>query len=319
MFPHDARDQDDRPLTSALSSLHESTIRFPHADSAGRDRVVRPALAILYRIAVGPRADRYVRRFLGFERAGHARPGWHWPSLFFPGVWAFYRKLWLLGALFVLLPVAGALAFTAIEPVFDQADVVWIACALAAVWLLPGVIPALLADSLLYGRVRDVVARAEHGARSASEAVHRLSKRAPTSIPAALLLGGGGLVAMTAVVVPPLVEAYTALAVRTQIAQALHAVRGLENEIEATWSTARLLPRQTHHAGIRAHDAAALIDEVHVHPRSGRIRIAFGGTVPALSGKTLLLAPARDMDNRWHWLCVPVDIPSRWLPAHCRQ
>ena len=44
-----------------------------------------------------------------------------------PGVWAFYRKLWLLGIVFALLPVAGALAFSAFEPLFEQADLVWIA------------------------------------------------------------------------------------------------------------------------------------------------------------------------------------------------
>jgi hypothetical protein len=124
-----------------------------------RDCVVRPALAVLYRIAIGPSADRYVQRFLAFERKGGGRPGWHWPSLLFPGVWAFYRKLWLLGIVYALLPVAGALAFSAFEPLFEQADLVWIVCAIAAVWVLPGIFPALLADSLLYGHVRYVVSR----------------------------------------------------------------------------------------------------------------------------------------------------------------
>lgn len=295
-----------------------STIILPGDHPAERESVVRPALAVLYRVALGPSADRYVQRFLAFERKGGGRPGWHWPSLLFPGVWAFYRKLWLLGIVFALLPVAGALAFTAFEPMFDEAGLLWILCAVAAVWILPGIFPALLAESLLYSHVRYVVAKTESGARSATDAVQRLAGRSPTSIAAACLLGGGGIVAMLAVVVPPLHEAYADLGIRARVERALQSVRGLEDEIEADWFTARMLPRQTDHPALRSHDGAALIDDVHVHPRTGRIKLGLGPDVPALDGKTILIAPARDMDNRWQWLCIPVDIPQRWLPRECR-
>lgn len=295
-----------------------STILLPGDDPAKpRERVVRPALAVLFRVAVGPRADRYVRRFLAFERTGRGRPGWHWPSLLFPGVWAFYRKLWLIGLLFALLPVAGALGFAAIEPRFEQVDYVWIACAILAVWILPGVLPALLADSLLYNHCRYLVARAEQGARGATDAVQRLSQRAPTSTAAALLLGGGALTGMLLVVVPPLYATYVDRGARAQVKQAIAAVRGLEREIEAGWSKSRLIPRQTDNPGVRAHAGAALIDDVNVNPRTGRIRLALASPVPALDGKTILLAPARDASNRWQWLCIPVDIPLRYLPKEC--
>jgi hypothetical protein len=296
----------------------ESTIILPGDHPAQRESVVRPALAVLYRVAIGPSADRYVRRFLAFERKGHGRPGWHWPSLLFPGVWAFYRKMWLLGAAFALLPVAGALAFSALSPMFREADVAWIVCAIAAVWILPGVLPALFADSLLYGHVRHVVASTEARARSVSDALQRLATRSPTSMAAACLLGGGGIVAMLAVVVPPLQEAYVDHGIRHRIEQALESVHGLEDEIEADWYTARKLPQQTDHAGLRSHPGSTLIGDVHVHPANGRIKLTFGPGIPALDGKTILLAPSRDMDNRWRWLCFPVDLPQRWLPRDCR-
>jgi len=295
-----------------------STITFPGDHPVHRDCVVRPALAVLYRIAIGPSADRYVRRFLAFERKGGGRPGWHWPSLLFPGVWAFYRKLWLLGIVYALLPVAGALAFSAFEPLFEQADLVWIVCAIAAVWVLPGIFPALLADSLLYGHVRYVVSQAERGARSATDAVQNLAKRSPTSAFAAGLLGGGGIVAMIAVVVPSLYDAYVDLEIRSRVEQAINSVRGLEDEIEIGWFTTRLLPRQTEHPSLLAHQGATIIDDVHVHPKTGRIKLALGADVPALEGKTILIAPTRDADDRWKWMCIPVDIPKRWLPKDCR-
>jgi hypothetical protein len=317
------------PKAAALSSPYSeyfaylppeehNTIILPGDHPARRESVVRPALAVLYRIAIGPSADRYVQRFLAFERKGGGRPGWHWPSLLFPGVWAFYRKMWLLGIVFALLPVAGALGFSMFQPLFEQADLLWIACAVLAVWILPGVFPALLADSLLYGHVRYLVFKAEKSARSATDAVAKLAGRSPTSAAAAWLLGGGGIVGMVAVVGPTLHSAYVDVGTRARVEQAVNSVRGLEDEIELGWFTTRLLPRQTEHPSVLASEGAAIIDDVHVNPGTGRIKLALGSDVPALDGKTILIAPTRDADNRWRWMCIPVDIPRRWLPKNCR-
>ena len=308
------------PAPTALpDSLLAVSIRLPaHVAGDAPERVVRPALAVLFRIAVGPSADRYVRRFLAFERTGRGRPGWHWPSLVVPGVWAFYRKLWLTGVVFTLLPIAGALAFAAFDPQFESADFVWVVSAFLAVWILPGVLPALLADSLLYAHVRELVRSAERGAKSANDAVQRLAELAPTSNVAALCLGGGAMIIVGALLLPHLRAAYVDLGIRAQLAQTLASVRALQNEIEATWTSARLLPRQSDHAAVRAQPGASLIADLDVDPLSGRVRVALGPEVPELAGRTILLAPRRDAHDHVQWLCVPVDIPSRYLPKECR-
>jgi hypothetical protein len=310
------------PATAAGAvpdSLLAASIRLPtHVAGGAPERVVRPALAVLFRIAVGPSADRYVKRFLAFERTGRGRPGWHWPSLLVPGMWAFYRRMWLTGVVFTLLPIAGALAFTAFDPVFDRADAVWVVSALLAVWILPGVAPALLADTLLYAHVRALVRTAERSAKSASDAVQRLAELAPTSSVAALCLGGGAMVIVGALLLPHLRAAYADLGVRAQVAQTLASVRSLQQEIESTWTSARLLPRQSDHAAVRAQPGAALIADLDVDPVSGRVRVALGPAVPELAGRTILLAPRRDAQDHVQWLCVPVNIPSRYLPRECR-
>jgi hypothetical protein len=305
--------------TDLPDSLLDATIRLPpYVAGDAPERVVRPALAVLFRIAVGPSADRYVRRFLAFERTGRGRPGWHWPSLLVPGVWAFYRKLWLPGIVFTLLPIAGALAFAAFDPEFERADYVWVVSAFLAVWILPGVVPALLADSLLYAHVRELVRTAERSAKGASDAVQRLAELAPTSNAAALCLGGGAMAIVGALLLPHFHAAYVDLGIRAQVAQTLASVRFLQNEVEATWTTARVLPRQTHHAAVRAQPGSTLIADLDVDPVSGRVRVALGSDVPELAGRTILLAPSRDAHDRVQWLCVPVDIPSRYLPKGCR-
>ena len=294
----------------------QPTIRMP--DDAP-PLVVRPALSVLFRIAVGPAADRYVKRFMAFEReGGQPRAGWNWPSLLFPAAWAFYRKLWALGALYALLPIAGAFVFSAIEPWFQRADLVWIGAALLCVWILPGVLPALLADTFLYNDCRYRVFRAERGAEGATQAVQRLSESSPTSTAAALFFGGGALICILGIVMPPLAKAYHERGVRTQVSAALSALREVEDDIEARWSVSRLLPQQTTHPGLRVHPAAKLVSSVHVDPASGRMRVQLSSAIPELAGKTLLVAPTRDARNRWRWMCVPVDIPERYLPPECR-
>ena len=47
-------------------------VRIPDPLDDPRDKVIRPALFVLFRIAIGPSADYYGPRFLAFERAGHA-------------------------------------------------------------------------------------------------------------------------------------------------------------------------------------------------------------------------------------------------------
>ena len=92
--PAAAREND---CPKSLSPIKDTVIMPWESETESRQKVVPPALAILFRVAIGPAADYYVPRFLRYEKAGKPRPGWHWPALLFPSVWAFYRRLWLPG------------------------------------------------------------------------------------------------------------------------------------------------------------------------------------------------------------------------------
>src|SRR5439155_2337604 len=142
----------DPKAASRAVSLRHDTIALP---GLAPERVVRPTLAVLFRLAVGPAADYYTPRFLRYEGAGgYGAPGWHWPALLLQSIWAFYRRLWLPGVFYALLPVAGALAFLALAPTIDDWSVAWWLCAGVCMSLGPGIIPAMLSTPLLYGRIR---------------------------------------------------------------------------------------------------------------------------------------------------------------------
>ncbi len=62
---------------------------------------------------------------------------------------------------------------------------------------------------------------------------------------------------------------------------------------------------------------AAPIRLVGVSPASGRLRLEL--ELPELRGKSILLAPAVDPQQHVQWICVPVDVPRKYLPQDCAR
>ena len=301
----------------ALSGTLDSIV-FPWTVREGQDeRRVRPALAVLFRIAVGPNADYYARRFVKYERTGRSAPSWHWPAFALPTIWAFYRKLWGYGVACASLPVAGTLAFTGFDFDIGDSSLAWWACAALSVWLIPGIVAATCANTFYYHQVRRLVRRAEKNARSAETAASRLVKRGATDILLALLLGVGTLLFVGSLIGPRLQIAYHAHEMRVKLQQVMAAVKPLQRQVEHDWALTRSIPQRPDYGAVRTHDAFALVDGVDLNPRNGRVRVDFGDAVPELQGRSLLLAPAVDAWQKVSWLCVPIDIPTAYVPAAC--
>jgi hypothetical protein len=302
-----------------MSPLDRETIRLPGPVAPHEDRVVRPALTVLFRLAVGPGADYYGRRFLAFERAGRGMTGWHWPALFFPAVWAFYRRLWGAGLVFTLLPLAGAAALAWIAPWLTDSTLLWIACAALLVFLLPGVSGACLASALLYRRVRERIRRAESRAATPSHAASEVSGADPVSPFAAALCGSLAAALWIGGVGPVLTTAYEEHAVRVKVGKALAALAPVQAQVEESWSALRHWPRQGLGLELPSRAGAVLFDEISVDRDSGRVKLSVGASIPELAGRAILLAPAVDRSNRLQWFCVPIGIPDRFLPQACRS
>jgi hypothetical protein len=300
---------------AAAHALDGDTIQIPGADER---TIVRPGLAILYRLAVGPGADHYARRFLAFERNPQARLGWHWPAFIAPAAWAGYRGLWFAVFFFSLVPLFAGMIFIQLSPALDGADRAWAASAALFAWIVPGALAAACAHYLVYRQVRRRALDAERATEGAVLAAARLNAASPVSWKGALL----GLVATGFVygaVVADLRGAWREHQVRGYVLGSLDAVRPVEAQVEASWSSnARLVPTQTAAVTGRG-NAAWAIEDVHVSPGTGRLRVTFNQLLPELAGKSLLLAPTRDARQRVRWVCVPVGIESNYLPESCRR
>ena len=310
---------ESRDGTTTFAAIGD-TIRMPWSSATADDeRVVRPALAVLFRIALGRAADAYVPRFLQYERTGRSIPGWHWPAFVAPAVWAFYRKLWLPGLLATLLPMLGVILFAPIAPALGADPVAWFACAVLLVWVLPGAMSAIVANSLLYRRVRRIVTDAETANGEPRDVATIVAANKPASLPAAILLGGWAVATMLAFAVPRLHALYDELDMRIGVAESLAAMRPLQTQIEESFLRAKTIPPEPDAAAIRTRLGRALIDTVSLSPINGRLRLVLGPALPELSGKMILLVPMEDPRQRVEWLCIPIDVLAKYLPPDCRN
>jgi hypothetical protein len=281
------------------------------------ERRVRPALAVLFRVAVGAHPDYYVRRFVKYERTGKQPPSWHWPAFFFPALWAFYRKMWLYGTVCALLPLLGAVAFAAIGAWLGESSLAWWIGALIFVWLIPAAASSLFANAFYYRCIRKLVRRAERNTRSPEAAARRLINRSPTDPLAGALFGTAALLLVASLAGARLQAAYHQHGVRAKVAEAIAAVKPLQAQVEDTWARARSLPQRPNYAAVWALHAYPLVQALELSRRSGRVRLDLGPAVPELQGRSILLAPAVDAWQNLRWLCVPVDIPIAYLPSFC--
>jgi len=281
------------------------------------ERRVRPALAVLFRVAIGPHADYYVRRFVKYERTGMTAPSWHWPAFFFPSLWAFYRKLWAYGIACALLPLLGAAAFGAVGSWLGDSGPAWWMGAMLCVWCLPAVIAGAFANTFYYRHVRSLVRQAERTTRSPEAAARRLVNRAATDPLAGALFGTAALLLVASVAGARLQTAYHQHGVRAKVAQAIAAMKPLQRQVEDDWTRARALPQRPDYGAVRAQHSYPLVQAFELSARNGRVRFDLGPAVPELQGRSILLAPAVDAWQKLRWLCIPVDIPVVYVPRGC--
>ena len=134
-----------------------------------------------------------------------------------------------------------------------------------------------------------------------------------------MLLGVVAINFALLVAAPNLQTAVADRAVRTRVAEALKALEPLQRQIEGGWDFARSSLVAPDYEIFGWTKGTEFLGAVNVSLANGRVRLALGPLIPELTGRSILLAPTLDRDERVHWICVPVDIPTRYLPHACRE
>ena len=264
----------EEPSASPSDTLPtlDSIVFPPFVREHQDERRVRPALAVLFRVAVGLRPDYYVRRFSKYERTGKTAPSWHWPAFAFPTLWAFYRRLWVYGASCALLPLVGAAGFTAIDAWLGDSSVIWWLGAALCVWLLPAIAASAFANTFYYRHIRALVRQAERSSRSPEMAARRLMNRAATDPVSGALLGVAALLFVASLAGARLQTAYHEHGIRGKVAQAIAAMKPLQRQDEEDWTRARALPQRPDYGAVARERGSALVQAFELSLRSGRVR-----------------------------------------------
>ena len=119
-------------------------------------------------------------------------------------------------------------------------------------------------------------------------------------------------------VVPNLRVAYADQLVKARIAESIAAIQPLQRQLEAWFASSS--PADAPPTALAQSWADGLsLANVTVSLANGRVRLALDSSIPEVSGRTILLAPAIDHRSQVRWICIPVDIPERYLPQECKQ
>jgi hypothetical protein len=302
----------------SMATAFVDSIQLPLGEGEPEDEtIVRPSLAILFRMAVGPAADFYAPRFLEYERVGRSFPSWNWAPLLAPAVWAIYRRLWLPGLAFIAWPLlAIAVFWIALRHLADINAIGLVGTAIV-VWFIPSIVGALIGNTLLYRRARHLVGTAEARTTQTDKAARWLSRRAVVAPVQAAATTAAMVVALGAVL-PNLQSAYADQVVRSRITGMMAAIQPLQRQLEE-WFISNSPSDAPQIDMAEARPGAELFEKVNVSLTNGRVRLALGASIPELYGRSILLAPTIDRRRQVRWICIPVDIPARYLPEECRQ
>ena len=299
-----------------MASEFVDSVHLPHDPGEPADeRIVRPSLAILFRMAVGPDADYYAPRFLEYERTRRSFPSWNWAAFMAPGLWAIYRRMWIAGIVFTVAPFLALGLCWFVLPKFGDPGVAGLAVAAIAAWFTPGIVGALIANTLLHRKARALVSDAEALTSQTDRAARWLSRRkviAPFHAAATTML----MLTALGVAIPNLRAAYADQLVKARIEQSIAAIQPLQRQIEEWFNSPFDAPPIALAASF---PDGVSFGSVTVSLANGRVRLALDSSIPEVSGRTILLAPALDRRSQVRWICIPVDIPERYLPQECKQ
>jgi hypothetical protein len=271
----DTQARQDFPMAAEfVDSVHLALEPGEDAD----ERIVRPSLAILFRMAVGPDADYYGPRFLEYERTGRSFPSWNWAAFMAPGVWAIYRRLWGAGIAFTVWPLLALVVCWLALPSFSDTGLMGVAAAALAAWFSPGVVGALTANTLLHRKSRVLVQQAETHMSETDKAARWLARRtviAPVQAVAASVI----MLAALGVVVPVFESAYSDQLVKARIAESIAAMRPLQRQLEE-WFMSRS-PDDAPAIALDETLDTPQLDKVNVSLVNGRVRLALDRRSPS--------------------------------------
>ena len=254
-----------------------------------------------WRAAIGPNADRYLRRF---KRIGTVRwaPGWNMAAFLHSTGWFWYRRMFRWAGLnllapFLVLAVLLGIGFLMPRSNLDSfAAIVGLLYVVAMFVLIP-----VFADSIYYRRL---------GTRLADP---RATPAAPSAWTLIGALATGVLwLCIVYIAVAPLYADYTP---RAKVSEAVLSASGMRNDLTEFFEGERRLPGPAEASRFRAASPSKYVENVAYEPGESRIVVTLREVQP---GKRFALY-ATVKDGALDWSCRTIDVERKYLPSGCRQ
>ncbi len=265
----------------------------------------------LYAAAVGYKKTSYhMPYFLRFDQQG-VGASWHWPAFFVTTYWLFYRKMWLWGLLYILLPIPFGIVDVAFNSAYQ--GITGLLYLLAAFVLIP-----MYANAIYYRHIKKKIADVQAQSPSRKIALQQLQAQGGTS-PAVIIVAVIlfvfmlPLMGILASIAYPAYQDYMQRAqVSAGLATGAHYQRGFEDYVDKN----REWPRSLDELGYKPLADSDNIDEVSI-THGGAIIISYRGNT-TLDGRSLALVPAKGSNGEITWACENIDLDPSVLPATCR-
>ena len=266
----------------------------------------------LYKAIIGPaNQDYYLKQFARFDKAGGASITWHWPAFFVTIFWLLSRKMWLNTVLYIFLLFLPLIPLAIVAAVFDK-NPAFIEDIYSFYWFAMYMLPAMFANALYYRYCKKKIEESAASSRSHEEQLGKLKSAGGFGtgpiVTIFLILLAVPIIGILAAVALPAYQDYTT---RARVTSALIEGRYTTASVASHFYQHQGLPTSLESAGIQA---PANID---YNSENGTVIFTVPGESP-IKGKSILLVPSLDSNEKIIWTCMTEEVPSRYLPAACR-
>jgi len=269
-----------------------------------------------YTAIVGPKnQDYYLRHFSRFDRDGNAGASWNWPAFFVTFYWFLYRKMWLNALIYFLLPylVMIPMGVAAAMSGKSAGTFIGIGYFLYAAGIL--LLPPMYANALYYKHCKKKISETRSSTHDLQRQLGELSGKGGTSNVVLIAVLVFALIAMLGIFAAIAIPAYQDYTTRARMAQAAVVGTNAAESVANYYYQHQQTPVSLAQAGFAA-PLPPFIKEIGVDSQNSVVTITMA-TAP-IEGKTLLLVPSFDANNKIIWKCMSQEIKDRYLPRQCR-
>lgn len=285
--------------------LHLADAEQPHSQEA------------LYKAVIGPKnQDYYLRHFARFDRDGRVGATWHWPAFFVTFYWFLYRKMWIHAAVYFFLPYLVMFALGMVGGVLGESGKSTIGIAYLVYVAATFLIPPMYANAFYYKQCKEKISDTSLTTHDYQRQLGELSGKGGTSNAALIFVLIFVVIAFIGILAAIAIPAYQQYTTRAHTAEALTVGGKAADSVADYYDQRHEVPDDLAQAGFTAQLPPSVTD-LSLNSQNGILTITMAN--PPIQGKTILLVPSLDSNNRVVWTCSSREIEDKYLPPQCRQ